>query len=443
MALRAAVIGGGISGLASAWRLAGAGHHVTLFEAEPGLGGLATTFPWRDTHLERFYHCILPSDLALVRIIHELGLSADLLWRPTGMGFMHRGRIHPLNTPMDLLGFAPLPITDRLRLGLLGLRARAECADPRLDDVAIEDWLTARVGARAFRTLWEPLLVAKLGERYRGVPALWLASRMAREKNTEREVKGCLRRGYRSLIDAFESALVRRGVTLRLGARVEAIAREGEAMALRLAGGATESFDLVVATSPLGAFQQMTRGLDLDARWSGLALDYQGVVCGVFVLERPLSPWYWMPVVESGATCQGVVEMSNLTPPERTHGMHVAYLVNYAHRSSDLFALDEDRLLARYRADLERLFPEAARTIVEARAFKAPFVEPLWTLGYSRTSPPASVIPGRLYLASTAQVYPRVNSWNSCCEVVEDMMPRLLAEAGARDGAGIALGAAS
>ena len=33
--------------------------------------------------------------------------------------------------------------------------------------------------------------------------------------------------------------------------------------------------------------------------------------------------------------------------------------------------------------------------------------------------PPTSVIPGRLYLACTAQVYPRVNSWNSCCEVVE------------------------
>ena len=55
-------------------------------------------------------------------------------------------------------------------------------------------------------------------------------------------------------------------------------------------------------------------------------------------------------------------------------------------------------------------------------------MEPIWTVNYSRVVPPASVIPGRLYLACTAQVYPRVNSWNSCCEVVDDMMPRLAAE---------------
>ncbi|HKE00644.1 MAG TPA: FAD-dependent oxidoreductase, partial [Planctomycetota bacterium] len=42
MSLHAAVIGGGISGLAAAHRLAGMGHAVTLFEAEPSLGGLGS-----------------------------------------------------------------------------------------------------------------------------------------------------------------------------------------------------------------------------------------------------------------------------------------------------------------------------------------------------------------------------------------------------------------
>src|SRR5437870_53442 len=67
MSLNAAVIGGGISGLASAVRIAGLGARVTLYEGESFLGGLGTTFPYGDTHLERFYHCILPSDAALRR----------------------------------------------------------------------------------------------------------------------------------------------------------------------------------------------------------------------------------------------------------------------------------------------------------------------------------------------------------------------------------------
>jgi hypothetical protein len=56
----------------------------------------------------------------------------------------------------------------------------------------------------------------------------------------------------------------------------------------------------------------------------------------------------------------------------------------------------------------------------------------MWTVGYRAKKPPTSVIPGRLYMASTAQVYPRVNSWNSCCAVVDEMLPALQAEVAAR-----------
>ena len=71
----AAVIGGGISGLASAFRLSRLGFRVTLIESESFLGGLGTTFPYKDGNLERFYHCILPDDDALIRIIQDLGLG--------------------------------------------------------------------------------------------------------------------------------------------------------------------------------------------------------------------------------------------------------------------------------------------------------------------------------------------------------------------------------
>jgi protoporphyrinogen oxidase len=425
MALHAAVIGGGISGLASAFRVAELGHRVTLIEGEGELGGLGTTFPYRGGHLERFYHCILPEDRALIGLIRALGLEDELLWRGTDMGFMVRGEVYPLNTPGDLLRFRPLPLIDRLRMGLMGVRARFGGLSPHLDEVPVDEWIRSLVGERAFRVLWKPLLEAKLGDSYPSIPALWLSSRMAREKNTKREVKGCLRHGYRSLIDAFERALLERGAEIRLRTRVSAIERDGERMALRLEPGAPESFDFVVATSPLVRFQAMTRGLDLDPRIANLELDYQGVVCAVFLLEKPLSRYYWMPVVDSGATAQGIIEMSNLVPLERSQGLYVTYLINYAHRDSDLYRAPDEEILARYRRDLASLFPEAGRTVVDQFLFRAPFVEPIWTLGYNRLCPPTSILPGRLYLTCTAQVYPRVNSWNSCCEVVESMMPEL------------------
>src|SRR5688572_4739883 len=180
MSLHAAIIGGGISGLASAVRIAALGHRVTLFEAEAELGGLGTTFPWRDTHLERFYHCILPSDRALLAHVAELGLEPDLRWRGTRMGFMYRRRVHPMNTAWDLLTFPPLTFAERVRMGLIGLRARASGTSPELDGIPAADWLRGMAGERAFEILWKPMLSAKIGDEYAKLPALWVSSRMHR-----------------------------------------------------------------------------------------------------------------------------------------------------------------------------------------------------------------------------------------------------------------------
>lgn len=128
--LQAAVIGGGITGLATALSLARKGYAVTLFEGEDFLGGLGTTFEWRGVHLERFYHCLLPDDQALLPRVREVGLESQILWRETKMGFMYRNRIWPMNTPRDLLAFGPLTIPERLRLGLMGLRTRFEAWRP-------------------------------------------------------------------------------------------------------------------------------------------------------------------------------------------------------------------------------------------------------------------------------------------------------------------------
>ncbi len=422
-----AVIGGGISGLATAVRLSRLGHPVTLFEAEGFLGGLGVTFPYRNGHLEKFYHCILPNDDALIDLIREVGLEQDLIWRDTGMGFMHQGKVYPMNTALDLLRFSPLSFFDRLRLGLMAVRTRFNGTAPRLDQISVDRWIRRQVGDRAFELMWKPLLEAKIGDGYESIPALWLSSRMSREKNTKKEVKGCLRRGYRSLVVAIEETLKRNGATIRLNTRLDAIEQDGERMVLRI-GDERLTFDSVVGTSPLGQFQRMTETLDIPESLRGIELDYQGVVSAVFTMREPLTSYYWMPVVDSGATCQGIIEMSNLVPLTRSDGLYVTYLVNYTHRSGELFSTPDDELLARYRADLERLFPDAAESIEDAFLFRAPFVEPIWPLGYQSLRPDPSVIPGRLYMASTAQVYPHVNSWNSCCEVVNELVTSFVAD---------------
>src|SRR4030095_8696006 len=182
--IHAAVIGGGISGLASAFRLAERGATVTLFETDEALGGLGTTVDVRGGSLEKFYHCLLPSDDALLGMLKSLGLEPSIHWQRTGMGFMHRGRIYSLNTALDLLRFGPLPLWDRLGMGWMGLRAQSRTDFRELDEWAIADFLKEHAGERAYRVLWKPLLDAKLGDGHAGIPALWLISRIQREKSS-------------------------------------------------------------------------------------------------------------------------------------------------------------------------------------------------------------------------------------------------------------------
>ena len=67
------ILGGGITGLTSAFYLLRAGARVTVLEAGPQLGGLATYFNFGPFSWDRFYHCILTSDRALLQFIDDLG----------------------------------------------------------------------------------------------------------------------------------------------------------------------------------------------------------------------------------------------------------------------------------------------------------------------------------------------------------------------------------
>ncbi len=59
---RWAVVGGGFLGMTLAHRLAQQGKKVTLFEAAPYLGGVASAWTLGDIVWDRHYHVILLSD---------------------------------------------------------------------------------------------------------------------------------------------------------------------------------------------------------------------------------------------------------------------------------------------------------------------------------------------------------------------------------------------
>jgi protoporphyrinogen oxidase len=399
---RVAIIGAGISGLASAHYLLKAGLRPVVFEASSQIGGLGTYFEHAGHSFERFYHVMLDSDADLLELIGELGLSGDVAMREARMGFYMGGRAYPLNSAADLLRFDALGLGSRLRVGVAGLALRIARGDrPGLDHVTARDWLRDSFGAQALDRIWTPLLRAKFGDAWDQVPAYWMWSRLVREKGSSKEVKGQLRGGYRRLAEALRDSIVARGGEFHLNCPVTAIGGTWLAHA-----GWREEFDAVISTLPLPGVQ------------------YQGVVNVVLVSLAPLQPYYWTAVVDQRFPFQGVVETTNVIPLEWTGGRHLIYLMNYG--ADD--GRNDDQLRRAALEGLAALHPKFRESDVEAAyVFRARYVEPVWTLGYLARRPTIRDADTGVYRCTTAQAYPRVNSWNTMVALAKETVAAVTA----------------
>jgi len=423
---RVAVLGGGIGGLASAHYLLNAGFVPIVLEASDRLGGLGTWFDHRGVHLDRYYHVILDSDAELCGLLGELGIADRLIWRETGMGFRLGGKLYGFNSPLDLLRFGALSFPDRLRTGLgAAYITKIKRHGLDLDDVYASEWLRRIFGPRIYARIWEPLLRAKFGDRIDTVPAYWVWNTLNREKNGEQEVKGYLRGGYEGFADALGDAVVARGGEVRLTSPVGALEPNGVAVRADV-DGSDERFDAVISTLPMPRLRAVARGT-LPGELPLADLHYQGCVNAVVVSRKPLERFYWTIVVDPAFPFQGVVETTHVIPSEWIGDRHLIYCLNYCEPGSEPYERSDDLVKRQALDGLAALYAGfRADDVEDVYVFRAPHVEPVWTVGYLRKRPAPRVGASRVYLSTTAQAYPRVTAWNTSIGLARDTVNALV-----------------
>jgi protoporphyrinogen/coproporphyrinogen III oxidase len=296
-----AIIGGGITGLATAWYLQQLAPEirVTLFEAAERAGGKVITH-FVDGEAGQPFLLEAGADAFLARqkpwafeLAHELGMAGRLL--PTneeksGVYVVQQGKL--LRLPPGLQLIVPTDWEAFERSSLLSAQGKARMAaereiPPRLDDndESVAEFVTRRLGAEALARLGEPLLsgiysanpdeqsILATFPRFRQMErqhgSLLRAMEAMRSRATApgpSTVDGpqpsstfvCFRNGTQELPDTL-AALVT--AEIRLHSAVQSLARHDGGYRLHLADGEIVEADGVVLAVPAAAATALLRPL--------------------------------------------------------------------------------------------------------------------------------------------------------------------------------------
>ncbi len=449
------VVGGGLLGLTLALRLAQAGQRVTLLEAAPDLGGLASA--WRlggggeggdgsgaGVTWDRHYHVTLLSDRHLRGLLAELGLDSEMHWSVTRTGFYADGRLHPLDNALDYLRLPVLGPIDKLRLAAT-IWGAARIADGRpLEKVPLADWLIRYSGRRTYERIWLPLLRAKLGENHARASAafIWAVIRRlyaARRSGLKTEMFGYVPGGYARILKRFAEVLAAHGVTVECGQQVSRITRDAGGLCVMTAEGGRR-FDRVAVTLPAPLAALVCDGLSAEERARLDGIVYQGIVCASVLLDRPLGPNYLTYITDPAVPFTAVVEMSALVDPGQLGGHGLVYLPKYLAADDPFFAVPDVEIEARFLDGLAAMMPAFRRERVRAfRVSRVRQVLAISTLDYSARLPPMITSMAGLAIVNSAHIVNGTLNVDETVALAERAVPALLAMP---DGAGAGRAAA-
>ena len=431
---RVAVMGAGVSGLATAYYLGRAGAAVEVFEAEEEPGGLARSFTHDGLTVERYYHFLCRPDVELIALAGELGLGDRLRWRRTRTSFFYRGRLYPFTSPADLLRFSPIPFWSRMLMGLNTLQWTRLQDWHHLDEVSAKEWIIATLGERNWEVIWAPLLTMKFGGRHDQVSAAWVWHRIHRVANSRRsplhpQVMGYFEGGTAVLVSRLVEAIGRQHGRLHCGTRVEAVARGNRGrLTVRTAAG-EDDYDAVVMAVPLPPAAAVLP-TDLTAYRAGLMqVEYIGVVCLAAWLTRGLTDSFWLNIHDPRLPMNGLIEFSNLNPATGRAGALI-YVPYYLPVTAPRFAFSDEQILDEFTQALPLLRPGLdTSNVISHHVFRSPFAQAVCPVGFRQIQPPHAAPYEGLYLLDSTQQYPSDRTLSQCVRLAQKVAAMVMAGA--------------
>jgi len=288
------IIGGGVSGLSTAYYLARAGVASTIIESRPRLGGVVQTERVDGCVIEAGPDSFLSAKPAALELIRELGLDGDVIGSNDHLRrtYVRRGgRLVPL--PDGLLMMVPTKILPLVTTRLLGWRTKVRMGmellrapKPKADDESVAEFIEEHYGAEAVDYLAEPLLsgiyggdprelsvtsvlgrFVELANQYGSLTRGVLAERAkaARRHAAPAPLFRTMKGGLGQMVEAMTGAIGGR-MEVRHG-RAEAVERADGGFRVKVAGDWVDANNLVMACEAHSASALLA---GVDGRLAGL-----------------------------------------------------------------------------------------------------------------------------------------------------------------------------
>lgn len=304
---RVAVVGAGITGLATARFLSQAGCTVTVVEAADRVGGKIQTLDLDGVPVEAGPDTFLARVPWAVDLCRELGLGDDLVAPATGTAFLWTGgRLRPL--PEGHVLGVPTALRPLVRSGVLSpagvARACLDLVLPRSAlgaDPTVADVIGRRLGRQVLERLVEPLVgginAGRADALSLSATARPLAEGAARNRSlvlglrrAERGPGGPVFLGLVGGLQRLVDRLAQDVADLRLATAVSGVVKASTGYALRCEPGPDVEADAVVVTVPSFTAARMLESLSPAAAAHLAAIRHASVVTATFVYDPPAVP---------------------------------------------------------------------------------------------------------------------------------------------------------
>jgi zeta-carotene desaturase len=382
------IIGGGLSGLATAVELSRQGISVALYEQSPKLGGRCYSYPDETTGdiVDNGQHVLIGAYHSTLRYLELIG-TRHFLNEVSGMklplyhpakGFSEF-RFPRLPRPFDLLvgimSFSLLPLRDRWAMRNLSsaLRAWDKNVELKLSGLTVEQWLTSLGQSdESKKCFWYPIAISIMNEHPRRASAL-LFARSLRAAFFGSKSDSALLISTVGQTELYVNGAVAffqtKNANIHTGMEVEHILVEGNnAVGIMLKDGTRVASTCVVSAVPYFALEKILPDkVKEEQTFSRLRRIESSPIVSIHLwFDREFMRMEYCGLIESDL--QWIFNRRKITNSDGQPGSYISAVISAAY---DYVDRTKEELLALALRDLASVFPESSgATLVHAQVIK-------------------------------------------------------------------------